>query len=918
MSVTFTTHGAVTVSNGDALIGIMDLEVVATPDGVVLFTATRGDGWLTAFDLGTTAGTTTEVDSWSISSNFLQLESTDIEIRATGGSGYDLFLAGLDSNALQGIDVTIGQGNNVLRGGFGTSDAGFDAGDISEMSLWEDGSGGLVALRFGGVAQVTFGATGQMQTQTIAQGGAMAGQTASDIVTVDHNGHSIAVVSYGAADTVSLFRMAGNGTMQHMADVDASSGLWVDRPGEMTVIEASDGGLYIVVTSSGTGALSVLSVDPDGRDFHVTDHVLDDLNTRFEDASYVTSVTINGQDYVLAAGTDSGLSLFALIGGGRLQHVQSIAGSADAPLRGISGLTAVATDDGARIFVTTQAHPFLVEFSFSVDNPGLTLHASGSGGTLNGGAGDDFLNGAAGNDLLQGGAGADILLDGVGLDTLRGGGGADLFIFADDTETDVILDFQRGVDRIDLTAIGTVGGLDNLVVISRSWGAELRYGTTVIEVRSSDGSSLNASDFTADTVITDGRPSTDPTDYGGGGGTTPPPDPDPDPDPDPGPTPSQPPTQVAGPQPDAPTLVAEPFFTMPSSAQNVQGFGGDDMIELGDGNDVAFGNAGNDTILAEGGRDSISGGGGEDWIDAGVSNDLVFGGNGFDTIFGDTGNDTLIGGAQADSIYGGGGRDILIGGDGFDQLFGDGGNDRMWAGATADRLYGGDGDDWMSAGTNFGFTTDGLWGEGGNDTMFGDAGFDFLDGGDGADLMDGGAQADNLYGGSGNDTMFGGQGLDRLFGGVGDDQLLGGTDNDGHFGEAGNDTAWGGSGNDRFFGGSGNDILMGEADQDTLNGGAGFDTIVGGSGDDLLFGNFNADRFVFETGHGNDTIGDFTADNAFELMDFSNLDGLNSLSDVLGIAQQVGNDVLLNTGANSSIRLLNLNVSDLNADDFLF
>ena len=111
---------------------------------------------------------------------------------------------------------------------------------------------------------------------------------------------------------------------------------------------------------------------------------------------------------------------------------------------------------------------------------------------------------------------------------------------------------------------------------------------------------------------------------------------------------------------------------------------------------------------------------------------------------------------------------------------------------------------------------------------------------------------------------------------------------------------------------------MGEGDEDTLYGGSGFDTIVGGGGDDLLYGNFNADRFVFEAGHGNDTIGDFIADNAFELMDFSNFAGFDSLSDILGVAQQVGNNVILNTGPDSSILLLNLQVSDLNADDFLF
>ncbi|GGX70322.1 hypothetical protein GCM10007385_44160 [Tateyamaria omphalii] len=910
MSVTFTTYGAVTVSNGEALVGVMDLELVETAQGAFLFTATRGDGWLTAFDLGTNAGDTRETGSWSIPAQYLQLESTDIEVRATGGNGYDLFLAGLDSTALRGVDVTVGQGNTQLRGGFDSSSSGFDAGNIAEMALLGGGGSAFAALRSGGLAQITFTPDGDMQTRSIAQGGPMSRETATDIVTTTHNGQTFAVVSYGSEDTLSLFRTSGTGTMQHVVDIDASDGFWGDRPGEMVVVQGTDGGLYIVVTSSGSSTLTVLAIDPDGGGMEVVDHIIDSQNTRFDDASYITSVMVNGQTFVLAAGTDSGLSLFALMAGGRLQHVETVAGTVDAPLRGISGLTATATDTGARIFVTTQAAPYLVEFSFHLDNPGLTRHVADTGGGVAGGHGDDYLNGGTGDDVLTGNAGDDVLFDGAGADTLSGGAGADLFILADDADTDVILDFQRGVDRIDISAIGLVGGIDNLLVLSRSWGAELRYGTAVIEVRSADGSSLTAGDFGAGTIIADGRPSVDPDDYTGEG----PAPPDPDPDPNPG----LPVTRRAGPQPDAPDVLQQPEFDMPSNPQANRGSAANDMLEFGTGNDIVFGNSGNDTIMAGDGRDSVSGDGGQDWIDGGTSNDLIFGGAGFDTLFGDTGNDTLVGGAHADSLFGGRGRDILIGGDGYDQLFGGSGNDRMWSGATADRLYGGDGDDWMSAGINFGLTTDGLWGEAGNDTMFGDAGFDFLDGGDGMDLMDGGAQADNLYGGADNDTLFGGQGLDRLFGGTGDDQLLGGTENDGHFGEAGNDTAWGGSGNDRFFGGTGDDILMGEGDQDTLYGGAGFDTIVGGAGNDLLFGNFNADRFVFEAGHGHDTIGDFNAANSLELMDFSDFDGLNSVSDVLSNAVQVGRDIVLTTSATSSIRLINVSLSDLGADDFIF
>ena len=900
MRMSFTTYGAVSVSNTDALVGIMDLDVVQTSSGTMLFAATRGDGWLTAFDLGASGGDTQEADSWSISSSYLQLESTDIEIRQTGTNAFELYLAGLNSNALQGISVTAGQGPNTFGGDLTQSASGFDAGDITEMALWEDGSGGLVAIRGGGLAQVTFGAGSDMQIQNIAQGVDMNGRVATDIVTATQGGQTYAVVSYGSEDTLSLFRVSGNGAAQYVTDVGVGDGLWADQPGAMTTVSGPDGALYVVVTASGSGSLSVLAIDTGGNGMRVVDHVLDTLDTRFDDASFVTTVTMGGQDYVVAAGTDSGFSLFAMLSGGRLQHVETIAGSAQSPLNGISGIQAVDVGGGARLFVTTQSAPYLVEYEISLDALGVTQVANQNGGTLNGTGGDDILNGGAGQDLLQGGGGNDILMDGAGIDTLRGDAGADLFVLVQDEATDVILDYQPGEDQIDISALGVVGGIDNLVVSSRSWGAELRYGTSVIEVRSANGASLSRADFGGDAIIVGNRLPTDPTLFD----DTDPPDPIP--------------TQTAGPQPDAPIRVAEPGFDLPDPAGSIQGSSASEQINGDDGDDVIFGNAGDDTIVGGFGADSLSGGTGEDLIDSGAGNDLVFGGAGFDTIIGKNGDDTLVGGGNADSLFGGNGEDVLIGGAGFDQLYGDDGNDSMWSGDTADRLYGGAGDDWMSGGINVGSSVDGLWGEEGNDTMFGDAGYDLLDGGSGNDVMDGGDQADNLYGRAGADIIFGGQGLDRLFGGADDDLLIGGSGNDGNFGEQGNDTAWGGTGDDRFFGGTGNDILMGEDGQDSIYGGAGFDTLVGGNGDDLLAGDFNADRFVFEVDHGNDTIGDFDATNEFELMDFSDLPAFASANSVLAASQQLGADVLITTGIDTSILLLGVSLADLGADDFVF
>lgn len=79
--------------------------------------------------------------------------------------------------------------------------------------------------------------------------------------------------------------------------------------------------------------------------------------------------------------------------------------------------------------------------------------------SLQGEKGNDKLSGQGGNDTLLGGGGKDVLIGGTGKDILRGGNGADTFRFVTtaDSKTgsasDIIRDFSKGVDKIDLSAL---------------------------------------------------------------------------------------------------------------------------------------------------------------------------------------------------------------------------------------------------------------------------------------------------------------------------------------------------------------------------------------------------------------------------------------------------------------------------------
>jgi Ca2+-binding RTX toxin-like protein len=133
-----------------------------------------------------------------------------------------------------------------------------------------------------------------------------------------------------------------------------------------------------------------------------------------------------------------------------------------------------------------------------LDFVGLAGVATSGNDELMGTAGNDSINALAGNDLiygyngtdtLDGGAGNDVLVGGLGRDMLRGGTGADVFLFeqaADSTGAgrDAILDFQPGVDRIDLSAVGYNWSFIGSMAFTGA-GEQVRFtrgfGTTFIE-----------------------------------------------------------------------------------------------------------------------------------------------------------------------------------------------------------------------------------------------------------------------------------------------------------------------------------------------------------------------------------------------------------------------------------------------------
>lgn len=118
---------------------------------------------------------------------------------------------------------------------------------------------------------------------------------------------------------------------------------------------------------------------------------------------------------------------------------------------------------------------------------------------LTGNTGANHLTGAGGNDRLQGREGSDTIEGGAGNDILEGGTGADVFAFHQGDGTDTVLDYQDGVDRLDLSSLGI--GFGDLRIVDSGANALVFYDEAdpadrgLIVVTGHSASDMDSSDF---------------------------------------------------------------------------------------------------------------------------------------------------------------------------------------------------------------------------------------------------------------------------------------------------------------------------------------------------------------------------------------------------------------------------------------
>jgi Ca2+-binding RTX toxin-like protein len=330
-----------------------------------------------------------------------------------------------------------------------------------------------------------------------------------------------------------------------------------------------------------------------------------------------------------------------------------------------------------------------------------------------------------------------------------------------------------------------------------------------------------------------------------------------------------------------------------------------------------FGETGDDRIIGSAGADFVNGGIGVDSASLGAGNDRFQWnpGEGSDVIDGQSGFDTHeFNGSATNEIIAlnAGGNDVLLTRNVGNIVMNQNNFERVeiFAGDGVDSVDIGElrGTDVREVSVNLAATVDGTAGDGADDTVSvsGGARSEFLSVTASGDdiLVNGLAQQMRVANTDASDTVVvrGAGGADvisaaglpasaaqiTLDGGSGSDLLIAGASDA------------------KLLGGAGSDLLFGNVGDDVLDGGAGHDVMFGGGGDDLFVGEDDFTVLDFHAGAGTE-----------DRIDLSKVAGIDDFGDVLANAHGVFGGVVLDFG-DDEITLLGVQVSQLQADDFLF
>ncbi len=487
------THMSTIVGNGlQHMRDITDLDVMVTADGVYLYSASHQDGGINSFRLSANS-TAVFSDAIAATGATGTMGLVSIDVHMVAGQMVLIpsgrFAAGV---VLHEIDAT-GSFTNLFSPPLPTSSISqfthtitVDVGGKSFMFASQYGQSKLRSFRLNDDLSLT-------RKSVYADNNNRSLGDISDFATVTTKKGTYLFAASSMDAGLTSFKVEKWGGLKQKDVVKPADDTGFSNP---TVLDVAHVGkrAFLLMGAAGSDTITVYRIGNNGR-LKEVDSVMDDLDSRFQNVSVIDSFSYGGRTFIIAGGSDGGLTLFELDHRGKLFEITSITDQLDTTLDSVSALNVVVIGDDIQVFVSSSTEDGITQFDLDLGNLGDVIKGGRTADTLVGTAADDLIYGMGRADNLSGGDGDDRLFDGRGRDKMTGGAGADVFVFEQDGRTDTITDFTLGKDRIDLSDFDNLHYYGDLKIKPRSFGAIIKVDGEKIRVFSDDGAALHMSDF---------------------------------------------------------------------------------------------------------------------------------------------------------------------------------------------------------------------------------------------------------------------------------------------------------------------------------------------------------------------------------------------------------------------------------------
>jgi hypothetical protein len=202
--------------------------------------------------------------------------------------------------------------------GFLQAGAAMRAQAVEMIAVEVAGQSYLLAARHTGSGVESFrsGAGGSLTPVSVAaDAGAFALQGVVALARAQVGGVSHVFAASSVEHGITTLTVGANGALVRGAVTGQAQGVPFQGITALQTVEAF-GATWLVAAATGSSSLTVFRLGERGA-LAPVDHVFDELGTRFQGVAALDVVAHGGWVFVLAAGADEGLTLFAMTPGGR-------------------------------------------------------------------------------------------------------------------------------------------------------------------------------------------------------------------------------------------------------------------------------------------------------------------------------------------------------------------------------------------------------------------------------------------------------------------------------------------------------------------------------------------------------------------------------------------------------------------------